>query len=95
VFVGRLAEVAVGAGTVGAGTVDGEIVDVGRIVAPGEGPFVEAGPAQLLSSTKNTTRTIIDRIGLSSAKKYFIEEISWLHALVSPPCSLLWKAQTP
>ena len=66
-FVGRLAAVTVGA----------EIVDMGMVVSLGKGLFVEAGPAQLLSSVKITTKYKSDRICLSSAKKFFIEEISW------------------
>jgi hypothetical protein len=68
VFVGKLAAVAVGA----------EIVDLGMVVSPGKGLFVEARPAQLLSSAKITTKYKIDRVCLSSAKKFFIEEVSWM-----------------
>jgi hypothetical protein len=69
--------VTVGAEIVDAEIVDAEIVDVGMIVSPGKGPFGEAGPAQLLSSARITPKTISDRICFCSAKKYFIEEISW------------------
>ena len=65
-FVGRLMAATVGAG----------IVDVGMIVSLGKGPFVEAGPTQLLSSARITTKYKSDRVGLSSAKKFFIEEFS-------------------
>jgi hypothetical protein len=68
VFVGKLAAVAVGA----------EIVDlVGMVVSLGKGLFVEAGPAQLLSSAKITTKYKNDRVCFSCAKKFFIEEVSW------------------
>jgi hypothetical protein len=68
VFVGKLAAVAVGA----------EIVDlVGMVVSLGKGLFVEAGPVQLLSSAKITTKYTSDHVCLSFAIKFFIEEISW------------------
>jgi hypothetical protein len=66
VFVGKLAAVTVGA----------EIVDLGMIVSLGKTLFVEAGPAQLLSSAKITTKYKNDRICLSSAMKFFIKVIS-------------------
>jgi hypothetical protein len=67
VFVGKLAAVTVGA----------EIVDLGMIVLLGTGLSVEAGPAQLLSSAKITTKYRSDRVCLSSALKFPIEETSW------------------
>jgi len=66
VFVGKLAAVTVGA----------EIVDLGMVVSLGKGLFVEAGPAQLLSSTKITTKYKSDRVCFLSAMRFFIEEIS-------------------
>jgi hypothetical protein len=75
VFVGKLAAVAVGA----------EIVDLGMVVSLGKGLFVEAGPTQLLSSAKITTKYKSDRVCLSSAMKFFIEVISWNLLEVSIP----------
>jgi hypothetical protein len=46
------------------------------VVSLGKGLFVEAGPAQLLSSAKITTKYKSDRVCLSSAMKFFIEEVS-------------------
>ena len=54
-----------------------EIVDVGMIVALDTGLFVEAGPAQLLSSAKITTKYKSDPVCLSSARQFFIDEIVW------------------
>ena len=65
-FVGRLAAVTAGAG----------IVDVGMVVSLGKGLFVETGLAQLLSSDRIITKYKRDRDCLSSAKKFFIVEIS-------------------
>ena len=63
-FVGKLTAVTVGA----------EIADLGMVVSLGKGLFVEAGPAQLPSSAKITTKYKSDRVDLSSAMKFFIEE---------------------
>jgi hypothetical protein len=67
VFVGRLAAVTVGA----------EIVGIGMVVSLGKGLFVGVGPEQLLSSARITTKNKAERLCLSSAKKFFMEEISW------------------
>jgi hypothetical protein len=67
VVVGKLVAVTVGA----------EIVDMGMVVSLGKGLFVEAGPVQLLSSAKITTKYTSDHVCLSFAIKFFIEEISW------------------
>ena len=67
-FVGRLAAVTVGA----------EIVDLEMVVSLGKGLSVEAGPAQLLSSARITTKNKSDRVRFSAAKKFFIEEVSWI-----------------
>ncbi len=67
VFIGWLAAVTVGA----------EVVDLGMVVSFGKGLFVEAGPVQLLSSAKITTKYKSDRVCLPSAMKFFIEVISW------------------
>jgi hypothetical protein len=66
VFVGKLAAVTVGA----------EIVDLGMVVLLGKGLSVEAGPAQLLSSAKITTKYRSDRVCLSSEMKFFKEKVS-------------------
>ena len=65
-FVGKLAAVTVGA----------EIVDLGTVVSLGTGLFVEAGPAQLLSSAKITTKYRSDCVCLSSEMKFFKEKVS-------------------
>jgi hypothetical protein len=67
VVVGKLAAEAVGA----------EIVALGMVVSLGKGLFVETGPLQLLSSAKITMKYTSDRVCLSFAIKFFIEEISW------------------
>ena len=65
--MGRLAGVTVGDG----------IVDAGMMVLLGKGLFLDAGPAQLLSSAKKTTKYKSDRVCFSFAKNFFMEEISW------------------
>ena len=72
VFAGRLAAVTVGAG----------IVVMGMVVLPGEGILDEAGPAQLLSSARVTIKNKSDRVCFLSAKRIFIEEISWMRVCV-------------
>jgi len=61
VFVGKLAAVTVGA----------ENVDSGMVVTLGTGASVEAGPAQLLSSAKTTTKYRSDQLRISSALRIF------------------------
>jgi hypothetical protein len=58
-------------------TVGAEVVDLGMAVTLSKGLFVAAGPAQLLSSAKITTKYKSDRVCLSSAMRLFIEEVSW------------------
>jgi hypothetical protein len=47
------------------------------VVSLGKGLFVGVGPEQLLSSARITTKNKAERLCLSSAKKFFMEEISW------------------
>jgi hypothetical protein len=47
------------------------------VVSLGKGLFVGVGPEQLLSSARIATKNKAERLCLSSAKKFFMEEISW------------------
>jgi hypothetical protein len=67
VFVGKLVAVIIGA----------KVVGLGMAVSLGRGLFVAAGPPQLLSSAKITTKYKSDHVRLSFAMKFFIEVISW------------------
>ena len=69
-FVGKIVAV-----TASAETVSAETVDLGMVVSPGKGLFVEAGPAQL-SRAKITTKYKSDCVCLSSEMKFFKEKVS-------------------